>query len=73
MVKTADMQETPLERIVFDFDWLIPPGKQPDINGDWTFVPFRWTPMGLKVKIESFVLFIDLSQMDYQSLSWKTT
>ncbi|KAI5479817.1 mitotic spindle assembly checkpoint protein MAD2B [Pseudohyphozyma bogoriensis] len=41
VIREAELDETPLERFVFDFDWLLPPGKEPSALGgggghDWT-------------------------------------
>lgn len=73
VVKTADMQETPLERIVFDFDWLIPPGKQPDINGDWTPITNGLPKSQLEDHLRGFLLKLSVADTYLTRLPEKVT
>lgn len=39
VIKEANIADTPLERFVFDIDWLVPAGEMPDPERDWTCAP----------------------------------
>lgn len=41
VVKESSLQETPLERFVFEFEWLIPQRDVPAPGDDFTCVPYR--------------------------------
>ena len=41
VIKEASLADTPFERFVFDFDWIIPEENIGTKDGDWVYVPLR--------------------------------